>query len=317
MSDKELLGLENRTDPSQPLRVLAVWDPRNADSESLRVAAWLSHSTRVKVRVVTTFSQPWGSKQGKKYRAWLRAESQAVETAVRDALETEGIEKSALAKKFSVFVAGSSRAQLLSDAAAKFNADILLLPSSQSAAKNRILAGSTADALLHYSPVTLGLTPRAVKLSKHGISRVNFAYTDETGNADDPALRAAAAFASRLGVALRILAFSPAGLAQTPLNANLDVAKKLTSDWRERSLGLLDVARDITGEAHPELDISAEVGSGSGWRGAVDSLKWKKGDLMVLGSHPMGAFARVFIGSTATELLPHMRVPVLVHPVAR
>ena len=35
---------------------------------------------------------------------------------------------------------------------------------------------------------------------------------------------------------------------------------------------------------------------------------------MVMGSNPMGPIARVFIGSTATELLPHMRVPVLVYP---
>ena len=50
--------------------------------------------------------------------------------------------------------------------------------------------------------------------------------------------------------------------------------------------------------------------------GAVDSLKWKKGDLLCLGSSPMGPIARVFIGSTATELLPHVRVPVLVSPTS-
>ncbi|MDU7511104.1 MAG: universal stress protein, partial [Corynebacterium sp.] len=42
--------------------------------------------------------------------------------------------------------------------------------------------------------------------------------------------------------------------------------------------------------------------------------KWKKGDLMLMASTPQGPIARVFLGSTATELLPHIRVPILVHP---
>ena len=70
----------------------------------------------------------------------------------------------------------------------------------------------------------------------------------------------------------------------------------------------------MVAERFPELPITTEIGTGHGWSGAVDSLKWKKGDLMCLGSSPMGPFERVFIGSTATELLPHVRVPVLVRP---
>ena len=67
-------------------------------------------------------------------------------------------------------------------------------------------------------------------------------------------------------------------------------------------------------EKFPELDVTSEIGSGAGWGGAVDSLKWKKGDLMLMASTPQGPIARVFLGSTATELLPHIRVPILVHP---
>ena len=77
---------------------------------------------------------------------------------------------------------------------------------------------------------------------------------------------------------------------------------------------MLDRARDCIQEKFPELDVTSEIGSGAGWGGAVDSLKWKKGDLLCLGSSPMGPIERVFIGSTATELLPHVGVPVLVCP---
>lgn len=315
------VGLALKADPSEPLRVLVAWSPTNGSSESLEVAAWLARTTPVRLRVLSTFIQPWGgtslNKTGGKYKKWLREETNAVERAVKDALTERGIDKNAWAKRYSVVVDGADRPQLITDAAQDFNADVILLSPSHSAPKNRVFAGSTADALLHYSPVTLGLTPRRVKLSKHGVTRINFAYTNERGKKTDPALHTAATLAARFGVPLRILAFSPTGLVRAPMNDKLDVAKELTSDWREHSLALLDVARDAVFDAHPELDVTTDIGSGKGWRGAVDSLKWKKGDLMFLGSNPMGAFSRVFIGSTATELLPHLSVPVLVHPVQR
>ncbi|ERA48655.1 universal stress protein, partial [Corynebacterium diphtheriae DSM 43988] len=52
----------------------------------------------------------------------------------------------------------------------------------------------------------------------------------------------------------------------------------------------------------------------NGWSGAIESLKWKKGDLLCFGSTPLGAFERVFIGSQATEILPYVSVPVLMIP---
>lgn len=92
------------------------------------------------------------------------------------------------------------------------------------------------------------------------------------------------------------------------------MALKLAAEWLEDSLAMLDRARDSIQEKFPDLDVTSEIGSGAGWGGAVDSLKWKKGDLMLMASTPQGPIARVFLGSTATELLPHIRVPILVHP---
>ncbi len=317
-------GLEDKANPEVPLRVLIAFNPHSTEyggDEALRFAAWLAQTTPVRVRVVTTLLQPWGTgslnKLGGKYKKWLAKESAALQDAVKESLSAAGVPEAALVKRFSVVVAGSNRAQIITDVAADFKADLIVLGPHHAAPKSRIMAGSTADALLHYSPVPLGLTPRGVKLSKHGITRVNFAYTEEgcgTHEIEDSALRSAAALAARWGVPLRILAFSPTGLVHAPMHDKLDVAKQLTMEWREHSLGLLDLARDLVLDDFPELDVSTEVGSGVGWQGAVDSLKWKKGDLMVLGSAPQGAFARVFLGSTATELLPHLRVPVLVNP---
>ena len=197
--------------------------------------------------------------------------------------------------------------------AKKFEADLIILGPNQAAPKGRFFAGSTADTLLHYSPQPLGLVPRKVKLSKHGVTRFNFAITERSPREDHEML-AAAELANRWNLPLRLLAFSAKGLLSTPSKDKHDMALELAAEWLEDSLAMLDRARDCIQEKFPELDVTSEIGSGAGWGGAVDSLKWKKGDLMLMASTPQGPIARVFLGSTATELLPHIRVPILVHP---
>ncbi|WP_408932342.1 universal stress protein [Corynebacterium sp. YSMAA1_1_D6] len=304
--------------PSTPIRILVSWSPSSAGTEAIDFAAWLARTTAVKIRVVSTISQPFTvtslSKLTGSYKMWFKKERGKCEEAVRAALDHAGVDKSQLDKNVSVLVAGPDRPQLLEEMAQDFKADVILLGANQSAPKGRFFSGSTADALLHYSPLPLGLSPRGIKLSKHGVTRINFAFTDR-GVDDDPALLRAACVANHAGLPLRILAFSAKGLIDVPLEYS-DTFPVDAPNWREHSLSLLDRAHDIVSERFPELDVTTAIGSGNGWAGAVDSLKWKKGDLLCLGSSPMGPIARVFIGSTATELLPHVRVPVLVSPTS-
>ncbi|OFP30931.1 universal stress protein [Corynebacterium sp. HMSC068G04] len=309
-------GQSSSEDRILPLRVLVSWSPSSTGTEAIEFAAWLARSTPVQIRVVSTISQPFTvtslSKLSGSYKKWFKAERATCERAVKQALDAAGVGKTQLDKNVSVLIAGPSRPQLLEQAATDFNAHVILLGANQSAPKGRFFSGSTADALLHYSPLPVGLTPRGIKLSKHGVTRINFAFT-ELGRADDPALRHAACIAQRGGIPLRILAFSAKGLVDVPL----EYSPTFPSDapnWREHSLSLLDRAHDFIAEVFPEISVTTDIGSGHGWAGAVDSLKWKKGDLLCLGSSPMGPIERVFIGSTATELLPHVGVPVLVCP---
>lgn len=302
-------------------RILISWTPASGGTEPIEYAAWLARTTPVEVRVLSAFVQPWHEvsmqKLGGKYNKWFAQEAKACKQAVKNTLRAAGIPREQWDKEYSVLMDGPSKPQLLTQAAEEFDADLVLLGPNQGAAKGRFLAGSTADSLLHYSPIPVGLSPRAAKLSKHGVTRLNFALTEEQSIDDVPALIDAAFLASTWNVPLRIIVFSSHGLVNAPINDNLDVALELTSQWREHSLGRLDIARERVGEHFPDLEIRTEIGSGKGWRAAVDSLKWKKGDLICLGSSPMGALERVFIGSRATELLPHLSVPIIVWPTRK
>ena len=315
-SDGHLPAL-NKGSADKPLRILISWSPSSSGTEALDCAAWLSRTAATQVRVISTVFQPWTTtsltKLGGKYKKWFKAQKEACAAATHAALDEAGVPRSCWDDKPSLLVDGPSRPQLLTEMAKKFEADLIILGPNQAAPKGRFFAGSTADTLLHYSPQPLGLVPRKVKLSKHGVTRFNFAITERSSREDHEML-AAAELANRWNLPLRLLAFSAKGLLNTPSKDKHDMALKLTAEWLEDSLAMLDRARDSIQEKFPELDVTSEIGSGAGWGGAVDSLKWKKGDLMLISSTPQGPIARVFLGSTATELLPHIRVPILVHP---
>ena len=62
------------------------------------------------------------------------------------------------------------------------------------------------------------------------------------------------------------------------------------------------------------LDVETLLASGKGWKRAIDSVKWKKGDLLCLGSQPSGQLKRVFVGTREGEFIRFAPVPVLIYP---
>lgn len=304
-----------------PARILVAWRPGSQGTEAIDFAAWLSRTIDVQIRVVSTFLRPWPSaslgRLGGKYHKWLQKEAEACEAAVKRALSAAGVDKSNWSEQVSVFLDGPSESVLLSEAADRFGAHLVILGSDAAAPKGRFLAGSTADALLHSSPKPLGLAPRAIKLAKRGVTRVNYAFLESEIDENDPSLHFAARLADKWGVGLRVLAFSPSGLADQPFQEKFDFTRELIDEWREHSLAVLDRSQDVIADLYPDLVVESEIGSGKGWAGAIDALKWKKGDLLILGSTPPGPLERVFVGSTATEFLRHVHVPVLIHPADR
>lgn len=300
----------------ESMRVLVAWSPSAAGTEALEFAAWLARTTDIKVRCATTLLRPWPStsiaKLGHKYKKWIKQEAAAYETAVIKALDAASLERDHRDKKVAVLLDGTNEASMLTDAAQDFHADLILMGASAAAPKGRFTAGTTADAMLHGSPRALGLSPRSPKLAKRGVGRMNFGYVGE--ETDLSALHYAANLAQHWDVPLRIIALSPNGLGAPPISESLKLPADFTHEWRENALAALDRARDEVSKAHPNQVVETTLGSGNGWSGALDAVKWKKGDLLCLGSAPMGAFERVFVGSQATEILKHVRVPVLMIP---
>ncbi|MDO5098777.1 MAG: universal stress protein [Corynebacterium sp.] len=300
----------------QQFRILVAWQPQSSGDEALEVAAWLARTADVTVQCVTTFLRPWPSpamsKLGSKHKKWFKKETERYTKAVSAKLNDVGIDRAQWANPVAVIADGTSESVMLTQAAHDFGADMILLGSKAAAPKGRFLPGTTADSMLHSSPRPLLLAPRSPKLAKRGITRVNVAFIGQ--DTDESATTTAAELAAAWGVPLRILALSPDGFGAPPVSESIKPSTDLSHEWRENALAILDRLRSSAHAAFPHIDITCEVGSGNGWHGALDVLKWKKGDLLCFGSSPLGAFERVFIGSQTSEILPHVQVPVLMIP---
>ncbi|WP_448851897.1 universal stress protein [Corynebacterium sp. 335C] len=300
---------------STPLRVLVAWRPGAAGGEVMAHAAWLARTCRVRIRTVAVLSRGWPLTSLARLGdddSWARTEIRATEKAIRAAGKAHGIRKGMLDESPTLVVEAANEAGTIADAARDFGADVVLLGTRAHSPSGHFRAGATADALLHHSPVPVGLTPRAPKLSKNGVTRVTCTYLDTAQS--HRALERAADLAMAWDVPLRLLALTPRGATMYPTDSGFGSDEDLIIEWQEQAMALLDRGQDRALTRHPELRLQLEVGSGHGWEGAVGSVKWKKGDLTVIGSSGLGPFGRVFTGTSVNHMVKHVPSPMLITP---
>lgn len=263
------------------------------------------------------------------FNTWLKAEMTAAGESARTALLAAGVPKKMLdEEQLAMVYSDHSETSRLIEAGEEFGADMILLGSQADSPDGRYRMGSTADALLHCSPLPLMLVPRNLAFSKAGPTRVNCAYVDTEQSRQ--ALRHASDLAQRWDVPLRLVAFSPAGVSLDPTQVALkdavdaasagsagagSAAAPLAEAWQVQGKELLERGRKRALSRHPELEVTTKTGIGASWEEAVGAIKWRKGDLMVMGSSVLGDFNRVFIGPSTNQILRHVPVPVFLSTV--
>jgi nucleotide-binding universal stress UspA family protein len=316
-----------------PLRVLLAWRPdgekdvstaSSTGTDTASFVSWLARTGDVLVKPVTVIPRVWPEDVDRdsseepgavRFQEWAAAESAACHAAARDALVGAGVPREMIDDGDHLLHSHSETTALIR-AAEEFDADVIAIGArsgGHGSPVGRFRAGATADALLHCSPLPVLTVPRTPTLSKHGVTRVSCAYVDNEQS--HQALRKAADMASGWGVPLRLVAFSPTGASMYPTLTPYPDAEEAIDRWRGQALDILARGRDRAVERHPELRVSTEVGSGTGWEGAMGDVHWKKGELLVVGSSVLGSFNRVFIGPSTNQLLAHSPAPVLVSPV--
>ncbi|WP_101948314.1 universal stress protein [Mycobacterium sp. 3519A] len=207
-------------------------------------------------------------------------------------------------------VAHRSASGGLLEAAAELAPELLVLGSASEGRLGQVVIGSTADSLLHSSPVPMAIAPRGYRGSKSGgLTRITAAYpgTPETLHV----VERVAALAERLNVPMRVVTFAVRGRTMYPpevgLSAEDSILEQLASHARKT---LAQLKTDgVVGE-----NVELQVVTGNNWADALDAADWQDGDLLAIGTSPAGGIARVFLGSRGSKILRHSPVPVLVLP---
>lgn len=315
-------------------RILLAWRPGDgapgsAGADTAAVAAWMSRSGPLSIRPVCVIPRIWPESPGSGGAAdpdildrvddWARAETAACLEDARTALRDAGVPEEYIdagasgADGTDAPLVSHSETTALITAATDFGADVILIGSRDDAPEGHFRAGATADALLHCSPLPVLVAPHLPTLSSHGVTRVSCAYVDTEQS--QQALRHAADLATRCSVPLRLVAFSPVGATMYPTRVPLPDSADALERWRTQAEAILDRGRNRALERHPGLEVQTGVGVGDGWAGAIGDLRWKKGDLLVVGSSVLGSFNRVFIGPSTNQILRHSPAPVFVSAV--
>lgn len=312
---------------SRPLRVLIAWRPGQTAPEILNYAAWLSRTTKLKIRVISVLSRGWPLTELTRLadnESWVATETKALDRQIRSALKNAGLRKGMLDDDAVRILETTSESTAISSEAEDFDADFVLIgsrhfdsPSDSKSKKSTATSenfepGSTSTALLHYSSKPLGLAHPTAKLSKNGVTRVNVCYIDTAQS--HRALNKAAELAMNWQVPLRLVSFTPQGATMYRTDNGYGDSSDLMVEWREQAMALLDRGIDRAHTRFPDLEIETAISSGNGWSTAINSMKWKKGDLLVLGSSTLGPFGRVFVGSSTTHIIRDCPVPILITP---
>ncbi|RIJ76164.1 universal stress protein [Nakamurella silvestris] len=298
------------------MTVIVGFLPGKGGRAALDLGAQIARSAGEKLLSVTVVPTPWPTpsmaRVDGEFERWAVSEGQKAIDASYEYLTSTVSD----VEHESISVSGKSVSAALVRTAERQEADILVLGSSSDGPLGQIVVGSTADRLLHSSPVPLALAPRGYHPPKGAVvTRVTCSFAGYEGSA--AVLRLTARITGRVGACLRVATFGVRGRTMYPPEVGLHAEDEVLSAWQQQAKAAQDteVAALAAAGLLPEGTTTA-VASGRGWSEALDDLHWEAGDVLVVGSSSAGPLARVFLGSRATKIIRHSPVPAIVVPYA-
>jgi nucleotide-binding universal stress UspA family protein len=192
-------------------------------------------------------------------------------------------------------------------------ADMVVVGSSSSGLLGRVALGSVTDRLVHTAAVPVAIAPRGYPLSRTPVQRLTAAY----GGAADAAglIATTAELTSRWSVRMRIASFTVRAFATFGGAVAYPAEDLVMQQWVHRTEQSILTQLDSSVAAQvPFPHAEVQVGVGTDWSQAVDSIGWEPGDILLLGSGAAGPVAQVFLGSAASKIVRHAPVPVMIMP---
>ncbi len=189
------------------------------------------------------------------------------------------------------------------------NPEVLVLGSLPSGGRGQVVIGSTADWLLHASPVPVAISPREYRSYTGKWTRLTCAYSATPDSID--VVRRCFEWAERFGVPVRVITFAVRGKTMYPPEVGLDVEDSILEAWASHAREILE---NLKTEVIVSEDVVLQVVTGHSWKEALDKADWQDGEILALGTRPRGDIRRVFLGSRSAKIIRESPVPVLVLP---
>ncbi|MFI8568070.1 universal stress protein [Rhodococcus sp. NPDC078407] len=297
------------------MSVLIAFAPGKGSVGALDLGTQLARSLNTEIDVATVVPKPWSTpsmaRVDAEFANWATATAAESEAKARHYLQERAPDIAASFHR----LAHRSVSTALTEAADTTGAAVLVLGSSGDGALGQVVVGSTADKLLHSSPVTVALSPRGYRMRDRAtLTRITCAFSgdSEASRVVGPT----AELARGAAVPLRLASFVVRGATMYPpeigLRAEDEVAAELARGLSEALTAAVD---DAVAVGMPAEQVTTELASAGSWREALDELHWQEGEVLTIGSSgPLGPIARVFLGSRATKIIRHSPVPILVLP---
>ena len=277
---------------------------------ALNLAVEAARTLRTSLTVTTVVPRPWltpsPARIDAEYAQWseqLAADSQHEANRYLPAL-TAGIDVSFHR------VAHRSVSGGLVQAVEELNADVLVLGSAANGQLGQVVLGSTADRLLHSSPVPLAISPRGYRSCDAGrLTRVTVGYpgTPEAVGV----VQRVAALTDELDVPLRVVSFAIRGRTMYPPEVGLHAEDSILAEWAAHARTALSQLK-IDGIIKDRVELA--VVTGNGWDQALDAVEWIDGEILALGTTARPGIKTVFLGSRGAKIVRHSPVPVLILP---
>ncbi|MDK6259623.1 universal stress protein [Corynebacterium frankenforstense] len=197
-------------------------------------------------------------------------------------------------------VVGGSVATALIDKAGELNAQTIVVGSQGGGMFKRLTLGSVVNSLLHASPVPVALAPKGYN-HPGPVERITVMFGPKPGATDivEVGLR----HSTDLGVPVRFVSLAITGEKSTGTDAVAALRTTAGDRPARRAAELI-----FTGRATAEVIEAPNVES------AVGRLDWSAGDVVYMGSARLAPEGRLFLGSTATQILRHTPAPAIAVP---
>jgi nucleotide-binding universal stress UspA family protein len=289
------------------MKYLVAYSADHGGSEALALGMMLSQRNKAKMVVCLILPNSWG------YPSMARVDAEYAAFLDKHAQKAMDKAKAIVGNRLSAqFITRSytSAQEGLLATADDLGADMIVLGASRGATAGKFLEGSVTRNLLHSSKLPVALAPRGLNpAAKTVLSRITCAYgaTRKSKATVDYCI----GFSRKYQAPLRLATFVVRDKQMYPTGAGYQIENLVANQWRSQAVA---AQKALLPELASNVPVKTAIGDGANWKEALQSVGWKPGEILVIGSGRIGPLAQVFLGSNGNRIIRNSPVPTIVVP---